>query len=539
MTMILPYASEMRELDRCAIEEYDIPGIILMENAGLGTTLMLERELGPAADTFALILIGPGNNGGDGLVIGRHLHQRGCEPVFIFLVAPEKLQGDAARNVQIVQKLDLPLYILDSEERVQTLPALYQHLLSRGKSCYAIIDALFGTGLTREIKGHVATLIQLINTKAWGATIPRIAVDIPSGLHADTGRIQGVCLQADHTATYGCAKPGHLLHHGQDFCGRLHILDIGIPPAAIASLSIQQEALTAQGVELSLARIQRGMSSHKGSHGHLLVLAGSIGKTGAAILSVKGALRSGCGLVSLCCPQDLNTIFENQLVEAMTIPLLKSQSMPGIEDLATIEQHLPGKKALVIGPGLGMAEQTARLVLHLYRTAEIPMVIDADALNILAHYKTELKAPSAPRIFTPHPGEMARILGCSVAEIQDDRIEAARSACLLFDQGGSQCTVILKGAGTVIVSEDGKAWINTSGNPGMATGGMGDVLSGIIGSLLCQGLCPPEAARTAVYLHGMAGDILLKTNGTGYTATELADTLPRSIKDLINSGTRK
>ncbi|MEK6201256.1 MAG: NAD(P)H-hydrate dehydratase [Desulfobulbaceae bacterium] len=532
--MRLPYASEMRELDRCALEEYDIPGIVLMENAGLGTTLMLERELGPAADTFALILIGPGNNGGDGLVIGRHLHQRGCEPVFIFLVAPEKLQGDAARNVQIVQKLGLPLYILDSEERVQTLPALYQQLLSRGNPCYALIDALFGTGLTREINGHMAELIQLINTKAWGATIPRIAVDIPSGLHADTGRIQGACIQADHTATYGCAKPGHLLHHGPDLCGRLHILDIGIPPAAITSLSIQQEALTAQGVELSLARIQRRMSSHKGSHGHLLVLAGSIGKTGAAILSVKGALRSGCGLVSLCCPQDLNAIFESQLVEAMTIPLPASRSAIGIEDLTTIEEHLQGKKAMVIGPGLGMAESMAQLILHLYRTVQVPMVIDADGLNILAQNTDQLQAPPGPRIFTPHPGELARILGCSVAEIQDDRIEAARSARLLFDQGGGQCTVILKGAGTVIVSEDGKAWVNTSGNPGMATGGMGDVLSGIIGAMICQGLCPQEAARTAVYLHGRAGDTLEKTIGTGYTATELADTLPQIIKNLSN-----
>lgn len=534
ISMKLPYASEMQELDRYAIEEYGIPAIVLMENAGLGTTLMIERELGPAADSFALILIGPGNNGGDGLVIGRHLHQRGCEPIFIFLVAPEKLLGEAAANLQIIKKLALPLYVLDSEERVQTLPALYQQLISRGISCYAIIDALFGTGLKREITGHVAALIQLINTEACGAKVPRIAVDIPSGLHADTGCIQGTCIKADHTATYGCAKPGQLFHHGPELCGRLHILDIGIPPEAIARLSIQQEALTNQGTALSLARIQRRKSSHKGSHGHLLVLAGSVGKTGAAILSVKGALRSGCGLVSLCCPEDLNTIFESQLVEAMTIPLLASRSMLSIEDLATVEQHLQGKKAIILGPGLGMAEQTAQLVLHLYHTAEIPMVVDADGLNILAQHKDLLKAPPGPRIFTPHPGEMARILGTSVATIQEDRIQAARTACLLFEQAAGNCTIILKGAGTIVVSEEGKAWVNTSGNPGMATGGMGDVLSGIIGALLCQGLCPQEAARTAVYLHGRAGDMLEKTIGTGYTATELADTLPQIIKNLSN-----
>ncbi|MDD3813454.1 MAG: NAD(P)H-hydrate dehydratase [Desulfocapsaceae bacterium] len=532
--MILPFASEMRELDRRAIEEYGIPGMVLMENAGLGTVLMMEKELGPADNSFALILIGPGNNGGDGLVIGRHLHQRGCKPVFIFLVAPEKLQGDAATNLHIVQKLALPLHVLDSVERVQSFPSLFQQLISRGKPCYAIIDGLFGTGLTREISGHMAELIQLVNQETFGASIPRIAVDIPSGLHADSGRIQGVCISADHTATYGCAKPGQLLHHGPDLCGSLHVIDIGIPPAVVNTLPVQQQAVTEQTIVPSLARIQRKTSSHKGSHGHLLVLAGSIGKTGAAILSVKGALRSGCGLVSLCCPQDLNPIFESQLVEAMTIPLPASRSTISMEDLPTIEAQLQGKKAIVIGPGLGMAEATAQLVLHLYRTVQAPMVIDADALNILAQHRDQLKAPPGPRIFTPHPGEMARILGISTAKIQADRLEAARTACQLFDQSAGNCTVILKGAGTVIVSASGEAGVNTSGNPGMATGGMGDVLSGIIGSLICQGLCPHEAACTAVYLHGRAGDMQEKTNGTGYTATEVADTLPRIIKDLRN-----
>ncbi len=530
--MKLPYASEMRELDRLAIEEYGIPGLVLMENAGLGTVLMMEKELGPAANHFALILIGPGNNGGDGLVIGRHLHQRGCEPIFIFLMTPDTLQGDAATNLHIVQKLALPLHVLDNAPRVQILSTLYQQLISKGKSCYAIIDGLFGTGLCRDINGHMAELIQLVNEETFGASVPRIAVDIPSGLHADSGRIQGVCFHADHTATYGCAKPGQLLHHGPELCGRLQVIDIGIPPAAINSLQIQQQAVTEQDTALSLARIKRRTTSHKGSHGHLLVLAGSIGKTGAAILSVKGALRSGCGLVSLCSPLDLNTIYESQLVEAMTIPLQASRSVIGVEDLPVIEEQLQGKKALVIGPGLGTAKTTAQLVLHLYRTVEAPMVIDADALNILAQYRDQLKAPPGPRIFTPHPGEMARILGISTAKIQDDRIEAARRACLLFDQAANQCTVILKGAGTVIVSAGGEAWINTSGNPGMATGGMGDVLSGIIGALICQGLCPHEAARAAVYLHGRAGDILEKTIGTGYTATELADTLPQTIKYL-------
>ena len=349
--MKLPCASEMRELDRSAIEEYGILGMVLMENAGLGTVLMMEKELGPATDTFALILIGPGNNGGDGLVIGRHLHQRGCEPVFLFLVAPEKLQGDAAGNLHIVKKLGLAVHVLDSTVRVQALPGLHQQLIATGKPCYAIIDALFGTGLARDIDGHAAELIQLINSETFAAAIPRIAVDIPSGLHADTGRILGACIPADHTATYGCAKPGQLLQHGLEVCGRLQVLDIGIPPAALAALAIKQQAFTHPEAARTLARIKRSTTSHKGSNGHLLVLAGSIGKTGAAILSVKGALRSGCGLVSLCCPQDLNAIFETRLVEAMTIPLPASNAAIGIEDLAAIEQPCREKRPWSLGRG--------------------------------------------------------------------------------------------------------------------------------------------------------------------------------------------
>jgi len=528
--MKLPFASEMRELDRQAIEEYGIPGMVLMENAGLGTVLMMERELGPADNSFALILIGPGNNGGDGLVIGRHLHQRGCEPIFLFLVAPDKLQGDAAGNLRIVEKLGLAIHVMDTTADLSLLPHLYQQQILRGRSCYAIIDALFGTGLTREISGHMAELIHSLNTEAWAVPIPRVAVDIPSGLHADCGRILGDCIRADHTATFGCAKAGQLLEQGPETCGRLHVIDIGIPPAAFAAFRVQQEAVTEADIGRILAGIKRKNASHKGSHGHLLVLAGSIGKTGAAILSVKGALRGGCGLVSLCCPRDLNTIFETSLVEAMTIPLAASRSVIGMDDLAAIELHLPGKKAVVIGPGLGMDESTAQLVLHLYHTVQMPMVLDADAINILAQAKSRLQPPPAARVFTPHPGEMGRLLGLSTAEVQQDRIQAARAACRLLDQSAGQCTVILKGAGTVIVSPDQQAWINTSGNPGMATGGMGDVLSGIVGALICQGLDPREAARAAVYLHGRAGDLLLNTMGVGYTATELADALPHVIK---------
>jgi len=263
--MKLPTAHEMRELDRRAIEDYGIAGGILMENAGLGTVLMMERELGPAAGSFALILVGPGNNGGDGLVIGRHLHQRGCEPVFLFVVPPQSLTGDAARNVRTVLALNLPLFVLDSSEAMQSLPALLTTLRSRGKSCYAIVDALLGTGLTRDIKGHIALLIDWANSAEWAAAVPRVAVDIPSGLNADTGIVQGVCLRADYTASYGWAQPGHLLEGGRELCGRLQVIDIGIPAVALANMTVRQEAVTAQLAARALARIRRPASSHKGA----------------------------------------------------------------------------------------------------------------------------------------------------------------------------------------------------------------------------------------------------------------------------------
>jgi NAD(P)H-hydrate epimerase len=535
--MKLPSANEMSKLDQLAINKYTIPGMILMENAGAGTVLMLEQELGSPANHFALILVGPGNNGGDGLVIARHLYQRGCRPVLLFLVDPSGMRGDAAINLGIVRKLGFAEHLLNNSAAINSLADLYRALMSNGQSCYAIIDAILGIGLTRPVDGHIAELIHLINNADWAGGIPRIGVDIPSGLCANTGAVPGACIRADYTATYGCAKAGQMFHHGPDVCGKLRIIDIGIPEAAITNLGIQQEAITRTTAASIFNTIKRSATSHKGSNGHLLVIAGSSGKTGAAILSVKGALRSGCGLVSLCCPDDLNVIFETSLVEAMTIPLPDNKGIIGMESIIIIEQRLSGKQAIVLGPGLGKDESTARLVMHLYQTATAPMVIDADAITILAENKGRLKAPPAPRIFTPHPGEMARMLDTSSACVQGDRLQAVRKACQLFGQSSGHCLIVLKGAGTIIASENGPTFINTSGNPGMATGGMGDVLSGIIGSLLCQRLAPVDAACAGVYLHGMAGDTLQRSKGTGFTATELANALPQSINLLQNPST--
>jgi ADP-dependent NAD(P)H-hydrate dehydratase / NAD(P)H-hydrate epimerase len=529
--MKLPKAHEMQMLDKCAIEDFGIPGIVLMENAGLGTVLMMEEELGSAKNHFAIIFIGPGNNGGDGLVIGRHLHQRGCEAIFFFLVNPEELQGDAATNLEIIRQLKLPFHIIDNAARVQTIPVLFKQIESRGKPCYVIIDALFGTGLTREISGHFAAAIDIINRPDFAHKIPIVSVDIPSGMNSDSGRILGKCIKANLTATYGCAKPGQIMHSGSDLTGKLHIIDIGIPPEVFRKTEIPTELITEDIASSWLGQLVREKTSHKGTHGHLLIIAGSIGKTGAAILAAKGALRSGCGLVSLCVPYDLNTIFEANLVEAMTIPLPTSTSIINMSDLPVIKRHLEGKKAVVLGPGLGTDKRTSDLVLHLYHTLTQPIVVDADALNILAGCKAQLKTPAGPRILTPHPGELARLIDSTAAEIQNDRLQAARTASSSFNRGKkSNVIIVLKGDGTVIASNDGHAMINTSGNPGMATGGMGDVLSGVIGALICQGFSCLQAAGAGVFLHGTAGDDLYLKTGYGYNATELADNIPFTLK---------
>lgn len=531
--MKLPNAAEMQGLDKSAINDYHIPGMVLMENAGLGTVRMMEQVLGDPANSFALIFIGPGNNGGDGLVIGRHLHQRGCKPIFFFLVDPDSLKGDAEANMQIVKKLRFPFHLIDSAARVETLPVLYKQFLNRGIPCFAIIDAIFGTGLKRPVTDQFANAIEFINSSESVRGVPVVAVDIPSGMDSDNGKVLGTSIRADYTATYGCPKPGHVLHHGPEFSGKIKVIDIGIPPEALKRANISTELLDKTSAANLVCTLKRAANAHKGDHGHLAILAGSKGKTGAAILAVTGALRAGTGLVSLFTPKDLNPIYESALIEAMTVPMPASSSFLDKADLNVIGQELKGKNAVIIGPGIGTEAATTELVLKLYQALKLPMILDADALNILALNRKNLPKAAGPRIFSPHPGEMARLLNCSVEEIQDNRVKAAREASKIYSNGRKDCIMILKGAGTIVTSSGGLTYINTSGNPGMATGGMGDVLTGIIGSLLCQKLDAEKASAAGVFLHGMAGDMLYEEEGFGFTASELALRIPNCLQQLL------
>ena len=508
--MKLVTAAEMQNLDKRAINELGIPGIVLMENAGRLTVDSLVSHFGDPLGKIITIFVGPGNNGGDGLVIARHLHQKGCLVQICFLVPADKLQGDAAINLKIVNSLDITCKEILTEEAVAGINL---------DNNQVVVDALFGTGLRREISGHFAAVIELINQ----GNRPVVSVDIPSGLDSDSGQILGCSVRADLTVTYGSAKLGQFCYPGAALCGELEVADIGIPPHLLTEAEIKAEALNADVADFLPERPAAG---HKGTFGHVLAVAGSSGKTGAALLSVKAALRSGAGLVSLCVPKSLNCIFETSLPEAMTIPLPETEkNILTVEHGKAIQEAAQNKRAIIVGPGLGIHPKTIALVRELYRRLKLPMVVDADALNSLAMIQ-KMENASGERILTPHPGEMARLTGRPIGEIQADRINTARNFAV-----SQQVYIILKGAGTVIAAPDGRIAVNSTGNPGLATGGSGDVLAGLVAGLLAQGLSLWQASCLGVYIHGVAADMLAARLGasSGFLAGELADELPAAM----------
>lgn len=521
-------AEQMRELDRRTIEDIGVPGMVLMENAGRGTVDCMCELLGPVSGRTVAIFVGPGNNGGDGLVIARTLLNSGGKPLVFFLLNPEKLSGDAGLNYAIFKKLDLPMHILDQGNVAQQVETILSDN-SFSAPVHSMVDSIFGTGLARNVEGHWLETIHCINELRSRCRWPTVAIDIPSGLNSDTGQPLGSAVAADITVTYGLPKPGHF-HNGGPNIGTLRVVDIGIPPAIREQVNLKGTVLDAATAKFLQPRL---VHAHKGTSGHLLVIAGSAGKTGAAILCAKGALHSGVGLVTLAVPERLNPIFETTLPEAMTVPLPHSGTSFDYADHPLIMQLAKGKQAIVIGPGIGLNESTRALVFKLYAELELPMVIDADAISLLTNEQSLMLSPGGPRIFTPHPGEMSRLLNTSTSAIQEDRNKAA----LWINEGHKNTAfplvTILKGAGTLISDQTGRWSINTTGNPGMATGGMGDVLAGQLGSMLAQGYSPWNAACLSVYFHGAAADHVAKTKPY-YTAGEVAESIPLAIAESLN-----
>lgn len=507
------YPSEaMQEADRRAINEAGIPGLTLMENAGSGCASLIHERYNAPTSKKAVVIAGKGNNGGDGYVIARLLQHRGWHVTTFVLADRSEINGDALSNLERLPPDDVRFCPLGIAPHAGELA-----------EATTIVDAIFGTGLTREITGPAAETINIINA----AGRPVVAVDIPSGIHGTTGRLLGTAIRADLTVTFGGVKSGHVQHPGIEYTGELKVIEIGIPPTILAEIPGYE--YVNDTVARGLIR-PRGRTAHKGSCGHVLIVAGSRGKTGAAAMSANSAIRCGSGLVTLAAPATLNDILEVKTTEAMTVPLddagrgyLSSLALPGIQAV------LPGKNAVALGPGLSRNAETAALICTVLKEINLPAVLDADAINAVAQQPESLRTGTAhPIILTPHPGEMSRLMGIPVARIEADRIAAARDTAAHFG-----VFIILKGAGTICAAPDGRVSINGSGNPGMASGGMGDVLTGILVSLVGQGYQPFEACMLAVYLHGYAADLVAADKGEiGINATDVQERLPYAYKAL-------
>ncbi len=515
--MYIVTASQMQEMDRRTIQEFGIPGRVLMENAGRGATRVFLKRLHSRGPGRVGVLAGRGNNGGDGFVMARYLAQRGIEVKVFLLDRADRVQGDAAANLQLLAAADVPVIEIPDGQAFATHLSEIQH------QAYWI-DALLGTGLNADVKGYYRQAIDFINA----SNRPVLAVDIPSGLNADTGQPCGACIRAAATVTFAFAKIGHVSYPGAQYCGHVDVIDIGIPPAMVHATAVRQELVLAPSIQTILGR--RAADTHKGRTGHVLAIAGSTGKTGAAAMSAMSVLRAGAGLVTLAVPESLNAILESHLIEAMTVPLPDQGTGLILEEaFDTVVSAAQGKQALALGPGLGTASHTRNLVSRIIREIDLPMVIDADGLNNLAGHIGWLKGRKGATVLTPHPGEMARLTDLSTQQIQQDRMTAARDLAK-----ATHAHVVLKGARTVTAEPDGRVWINPTGNSGMAAGGMGDVLTGLIAGLLAQGFTASEACRAGVYLHGLAADILAQTTPRGYLATEVMNTIPLAIQRVLS-----
>ena len=514
-------AAEMRQIDQDTIDGIGIPGIVLMETAGSAIVRAIERHY-PTCQRVG-IFAGKGNNGGDGIVIARQLAHAGRD-VRLFLVSPpESFTGEAQINLQIGNNLELQIEeILTGFHGTETVPTPLA-------SCELLVDAIFGTGLRGAVRDPIAAVIDTINR----LPIPILSVDLPSGLDADTGHPLGTSVRADRTVTIGLPKRGLLMHPGAELAGKLEVVDIGFPEQVVDAQNIKVHWTSA--TQAAQWMPLRPPSSHKGSYGRVLVVAGSTGMTGAAALASEAVLRAGAGLVTLAIPKHLNPILEGLLPEVMTLPLPETEvGSLAVSATSTILEYAEKTKSiLAIGPGLSQHSETVSLVHQLIREnreqgLNLRIVIDADGLNALAHVRETLSLLNNETVLTPHPGEMARLTKTPVPTLESDRIGTAQQ--FTSDYG---VILVFKGAPTVTSDPNGNLWVNSTGNPGMATGGMGDVLTGVIAGLMAQGIPSERAAALGVYLHGLAGDIAAEVLGMhGLTASDVLKAVPQAISSL-------
>ncbi|MFZ0211628.1 MAG: NAD(P)H-hydrate dehydratase [Candidatus Acidiferrales bacterium] len=515
---------EMREVDRLTTERHGVPSLTLMENAGTTVARFIASRFAPIDGRRISVLCGRGNNGGDGFVAARKLREMGAEPEVLIFADPAELHGDAETNFGRLAAVSI-------EPRAIRSIADWESARGTVLGAGVIVDALLGTGLRGGVEGLLARVIEEVN--AHGPRTRVIAVDIPSGLSGDTGEASGGAIVADCTVTFTAPKAGMLGAGASSHVGRLTVADIGSPRELVEGIA-STDVRWLEPWEFRSVPFHRKADSNKGLYGHALIVAGSVGKAGAAVLAARGALRVGAGLVTVATPEPVLSTVAGFAPEIMTEPLHSTGAgtiARDVVDSGVFEKLMLGKNVLALGPGLTTHEETQQFVRSVITNRpQAPMILDADGLNAFAGRAEELKGSRGMLAVTPHPGEMARLLGSSIKEVQARRLEIARKSAADW-----QAFVILKGQQTIVAAPDGRAWINSTGNPGMSTGGTGDVLTGILAGITAQfGARNWEVALTlGVYLHGLAGDLAAEEFGEApLIASDVIRMIPQALAQL-------
>ncbi len=517
--MKLATSAQMHEIDARTINETGIPGIVLMENAALRVVMEIEKSLVSLKDRRITVFAGKGNNGGDAFAVARHLFNNGSKVKVYTFADITQLTGDSGINYKAMLNTGVECIQVKDDSRDEEIEAQIADV-------DIIVDGMLGTGIKGEVRGVARNLIELINKSGR----PVVAIDVPSGLDSDTGRVSGTCIKAAKTVTFGLLKTGLTVYPGKEYCGEVILADIGIPSNITESININVHTIDEEFAASLIPR--RKKDSNKGSYGRVLVIGCSTGMTGAGCMAAGAALRSGAGLVYLGVPRSLAAVCSTMFHEPIILPFEdeeKGYFLPGC--LEALKARIEGCSAVALGPGMSLNEDTVNLVHNIIEYIDKPFVIDADGLNAVAKDISILKKLKAPVVITPHPGEMARLAGITIEQVQNNRIEIAREFACKWNT-----VTVLKGAATVVASPDGIIYINTTGNPGMATAGAGDVLTGLITGLMAQGAKALDAALAGVYLHGLAGDIQAKIIGEhGLTAGDILNEIPYAIKSIIKN----
>ncbi|HKQ59256.1 MAG TPA: NAD(P)H-hydrate dehydratase [Candidatus Eisenbacteria bacterium] len=515
--MRLVTAEQMRRLDRATIDGGRASGEVLMERAGAGVVEAMERRYGPSLGLRVLVLCGTGNNGGDGLVAARHLDARGAEVHVGVLGDPARMSDDASLHLERLTAAGQRVTSIASVDELERFAAL------RDPWDYAL-DALLGTGARGEPEGLLAAGVEVLR-RLDDAGVRVVALDLPTGVHADTGAIARRAVRADLTVTFGCPKRGHFLYPGRAFAGALEVVDIGLVDQGVDAGDVSV-ATPATMAALLPARDPR---AHKSSVGRVLVIGGSMGLTGAVALAARAALRSGAGYVKAAIPSSLNDVLEVKLTEEMTVPMPETPERTlALAALEPLHAQAAEADVVVLGSGLSRHREAAELARRVVGESERALVIDADGLSAFEGHTEALARAAAPRVLTPHLGEMRRLTGIDATQLEATRIDAAREWAQRWN-----AVVLLKGAPTVVAAPDGRTSVNPTGNPGMATAGMGDVLAGVVAALMAQGLLPWDAARLGAYAHGMAGDLVAGEKGQyGLVAGDVIESMPLALVTL-------